>query len=41
MRDIFLLAILAFLLWVWAYPRDAYFWYLDLTQAAYGEIDYD
>lgn len=33
MRDLFLLALLAFFLWVWAYPRNAYFLYEDLTGA--------
>lgn len=31
MRDFFLLALLAFLLWVWAFPMDAVIWYETLT----------
>lgn len=31
MRDIFLLALLAFLLWVWAFPMDAVIWWEALT----------
>lgn len=36
-KELVLLTLLAFLLWVWAYPREAYFWYEDLT----GAIIYD
>ena len=30
MRDIILLTLLAFFLWVWAYPREARHWYEDV-----------
>ena len=37
MREVFFAVLLLFFLWVWAYPREAYFWYEDLT----GAIIYD
>jgi hypothetical protein len=40
-RDMALVFALIVAVLTWVFPREAFFFYLDITQFLYGEIDYD